>query len=314
MSTKKFDSKSTAQEVVEGHDLTGKNIIVTGANSGIGVETVRALAKVGATVFMSARNTEKAQSVLDDIVKSTGNKNIFLEQLELDSLDNVNDFVKRFLARDIPLHILINNAGIMACPLSYTRDGIEMQLGINHIGHFALTTGLLPALKAAKNSRVVNLSSCAHSYSDFNFDDYNFKTRDYQPWVSYGQSKTANVLFSIGLTDRYKKDGIYSNAVMPGVILTNLLRHNEEMKSGVSDRFKAKMKTVEGGASTSVWAAVSPDLEGKGGLYLDDCSISIEGNDPAVINENLFGYMPFVMNPDSVDKLWDLSEKLIKKE
>jgi len=313
MSTKKFNFHSTALEVVEGHDLTGKNVIVTGSNSGIGVETVRALAKIGATVFMTARNTEKAQSVLDDIIKSTGNKNIHLEQLELDSLDNVNDFVKRFLARDIPLHLLINNAGVMACPLTYTRDGFEMQFGTNHVGHFALTTGLLPALKAAKNSRVVNVSSTAHARADFDFNDYNYKNQEYDPWMSYGKSKTANVLFSIGLTDRYKNDGIYSNAVMPGVILTNLLRHNEEMKSGMSERFK-NLKTIEGGASTSVWAAVSSDLEGKGGLYLEDCMIGKEVNDKTEIFKHMLGYMSYAMNPESVNKLWTLSEKLIKKE
>jgi len=309
MSTKTLGFDSTAEEVVEGYNLTGKNIIVTGSNSGIGVETVRALAKVGATVFMTARNTEKAQSVLDDIVKSTGNKNVFLEQLELDSLDNVNDFVKRFLARDIPLHSLINNAGVMACPLSYTRDGFEMQFGTNHVGHFALTVGLLPALKAAKKSRVVNLSSTAHNRSDFDFEDYNFKTREYDTWASYGQSKTANVLFSVELTERYKKDGIFSNAVMPGIILTNLIRHNENLVGFVKN---LKTKSIPGGASTTVWAAIAPEFEEKGGLYLENCELGKLGEKDE-IKKNDAGYRSYAVDKENARKLWELSEKLIKK-
>ena len=239
MSANKFHHDSTALEVIEGHDLTGYNVIVTGSNSGIGVETARAMAGAGATVFMTVRDVEKARPVAEDIMKTTGNEKIHIENLELDSLESVNSFVSRFMEKDLPLHILINNAGVMACPLTYTRDGLEMQFGTNHIGHYALTTGLLPCLKSAatssgRKSRVVNVSSTAHARSDFNFEDYNFKTREYDSWVSYGQSKTANILFSIGLTQRYGNEGVFSNAVMPGVIVTNLQRHNPElMKSKI---------------------------------------------------------------------------------
>ena len=224
---------TTALEAVEGYDLNGYNVIVTGGNSGIGVETVRALAKAGATVFLTSRNVENGQKVADEIKSSTNNNNVFVEQLELDSLENVRAFVARFLAKDLPLHSLINNAGVMACPLTYTRDGFETQLGTNHFGHFVLTTELLPALKRAfqesgRHTRVVNLSSISHIQSNFDFEDFNFKTREYDPWVSYGQTKTANILFSVGLTDRYAKDGIFSNAVMPGIIYTNIVKHVAE--------------------------------------------------------------------------------------
>lgn len=217
----KFGERTNALEVVEGIDLKGKEAIVTGAASGIGVETARALAQAGARVIIAARDLDKAESVAKDIRQSTGNPNVEVEKIELDSLESVHAFVKRFLDKKRPLHILINNAGIMASPKTYTIDGFESQFGTNHMGHFALTIGLLPALKEAykqsgKKTRVVNVSSIAHARANVNFDDVNFKIRDYDPWVSYGQSKTANVLFSVALTHFYDHDGIVSNALMPG--------------------------------------------------------------------------------------------------
>ena len=217
----KFGERTNALEVIEGIDLKGKEAIVTGAASGIGVETARALAQAGARVIIAARDLDKAESVARDIRESTGNSNVEVEKIELDSLESVHAFVKRFLDKKRPLHILINNAGIMASPKTYTIDGFESQFGTNHMGHFALTIGLLPALKEAykqsgKKTRVVNVSSIAHARANVNFDDVNFKIRDYDPWVSYGQSKTANVLFSVALTHFYDHDGIVSNSLMPG--------------------------------------------------------------------------------------------------
>jgi NAD(P)-dependent dehydrogenase (short-subunit alcohol dehydrogenase family) len=184
--SKNFGERTTAVEVVEGHDLTGKEVIVTGANSGIGVETARALAKAGARVVIAARDLKKANEVKDDIIKTTGNNNVEVEELELGSLKSVDKFVERYLATKKPLHILINNAGIMNTPQGVTEDGFELQFGVNHVGHFALTVGLLPALKAAKNSRVVMVSSLAHRYSDVIFDDIHFKKRPYEGYQSYG--------------------------------------------------------------------------------------------------------------------------------
>ena len=231
MSENKIHSRSTALEVIEGHDLTGYEIIVTGGASGIGVETVRAFAKANARVILAARDLAKAKSVADEIIKSTGNNKVEVEQLDLASLKSVRAFVERYLAKKRHLNILVNNAGIMACPLAYTEDGFESQFGTNHVGHFVLTKGLIPALKegakkSGKNSRVISVSSLAHAISDVNLEDPNFKIREYEPWLSYGNSKSANVLFSVELNKRYSKDGIYSNAVMPGGIMTGIIKVN----------------------------------------------------------------------------------------
>ena len=211
----------------------------------------------------------------------------------------------------------------MACPLEYTEEGFEAQFGTNHLGHFALTIGLLPALKEAakssgKNARVISLSSVAHARSDVNFDDVNFKTRQYDPWISYGQSKTANVLFSVGLTERYGKDGIFSNAVMPGGIMTNLQKNvplEDQIKRGWVDangKIDPRFKTVEQGASTSIWAAIAPELENKGGLYLEDCRLADKKNSMAEVFKTMDGYLEHATNTESASKLWELSCELIK--
>lgn len=323
--SRKFGEHTPALEVIEGIDLKGYEVIVTGGNSGIGVETVRALAKAGARCVLCARDTAKAQLVADDIIKSTGNNQLEVEQLELDSLDNVDKFVQRFIAKNRPLNILVNNAGVMACPKSYTRDGFETQFGTNHLGHFALTLGLLPALKQGakslnKKSRVVNLSSTAHAMSNVDFDDINFsKGREYEEFVSYGQSKTCNVLFSLGLTRKYCSEGIVSNAVMPGVIMTNLQRHmnkDDWISKGWMDsdgNIKFPLKSIEAGASTSVWAATALELEDKGGLYLENCMISCEGTGVQEIFAKMFGYMPYIMDEKAAEKLWTISEEYLKK-
>lgn len=320
MSSIELNHDTTAFEVLQKYktNLSGFEVIVTGGSSGIGIETVRAVAKAGARCVIAARDMVKAKQVADDVILTTGNSNVECEELELDSLKSVNSFVQRYLEKKRPLHILINNAGVMACPLSYTKDGIEMQFGTNHIGHFALTLGLLPALKQAaqlsgRKSRVVNVSSTAHVRSDIDFDDVNFKKRQYDGFISYGQSKTANILFSIGLTNRFKDEGIVSTAVMPGVIQTNLQRHMDQATiEGIKTRFK-KWKSLEQGASTTVWAAVAPEFENVGGLYLENCTISKQGESREKIYEVMFGYMPYVMNPESVEKLWTLSEQIVKE-
>lgn len=215
MSEIKFNKNSTAFEVIDGHNLTGYEVIVTGASSGIGVETARAFSKAGARVVLAARNMKQLETVADDIRKSTGSDKIEIEKLELDSLESVYEFVQRYLSKNRPLNILVNNAGVMASPFELTKDGFELQFGTNHLGHFALTVGLIPALKkgassSGKKSRVISLSSLAHVISDIDLDDPNFKNRSYDPWVSYGQSKTANILFSLALTKLYSNEGIVS--------------------------------------------------------------------------------------------------------
>ena len=319
-----FNENTTALEVVDGLNLNGYTAIVTGASSGIGVETVRALAHAGATCIICARDMAKAQEVAEQIVETTKNPHVHVEKLELDSVASVNGFVQRFLARKSPLHILINNAGVMGCPKSKTRDGFETQFGTNHMGHFALTLGLLPALKEAakqsgRASRVVNLASSGHALADVDLSDLNFEQRDYDEFLAYCQSKTANMLFTVALNKKYASEGVVSNAVMPGAILTNMQRYmskDDWVKRGwLNDQgdIVFKMKSLEAGAATSVWAAVSPSLEGKGGLYLENCTISKQAASIGEIYANLFGYMPHAMNEKTADELWTLSEELLKK-
>ena len=224
----KFGAKTTALEVVKGVDLRGKEAIVTGGSAGIGIETVRALAKAGARVVIGARNLDKAEAVAKDIRESTKNPNVEVEKLELNSLASVNAFVKKYLDKKRPLHILVNNAGVMEETKSYTVDGFENHFGTNHVGHFALTVGLIPVLidgykQSGKKSRVVNVSSLGHSFSDIVYDDINYKNREFNWLAAYGQSKTANVLLSVALTHLYSDKGIVSNALMPGTFIEYLL-------------------------------------------------------------------------------------------
>lgn len=311
-----FGAETTALEVVKGHDLSGYEIIVTGGNSGLGVETIRALASVGANVTLAARDVAKAQAVADDLNKSLNVTSIVVEQLDIASLKSIKAFCERYLASKKPLNILINNAGVMATPEGKTADGFEMQIGTNHFGHFALFKNLIPALKAGKaklgkNSRVVSVGSLAHIRGQIDFNDINFKTRPYDKWVAYGQSKTANSLFSVELTKRYQSEGIISNSLHPGVIMTNLGRHftekdMEEMKSK-----PYTFKTIPQGASTTVWAAVNPDFENKGGLYLNDTQVG-KLSTMEDIGKTQAGYLPHAVDPETATKLWELTEKEIQ--
>ncbi|CAF0883454.1 unnamed protein product [Brachionus calyciflorus] len=328
MSQKKFNNKSTALEVIEGHDLTGYEVIVTGASSGIGVETARAFAHAGARVVLAARDMSRLKSVADDIIKSSGNQKIEIEQLELNSIAKVNDFVKRYLSKNRPLNILVNNAAAMGQPLTYTSDGFELHFGTNHLGHFALTLGLIPALKLGhdligKKSRVISVSSMAHVFSDVTFEDPNFKNRKYDPWLAYGQSKTANILFSVGLTKLYSEHGIVSNALMPGGILTpgtlsvlENLTDEQKVKMRVTDEAgndNQELKTIEQGASTSVWAAVATELEGKGGFYLENCGYSEMKESFDDVRTSFKGYLKYAVDEDRALQLWNLSLKWINQ-
>jgi NAD(P)-dependent dehydrogenase (short-subunit alcohol dehydrogenase family) len=311
----KFGGRSTAREVIAGHDLKGRDAIVTGGASGIGVETVRALAIAGARVVLATRDQSKGESVAATLRKETGNEQIEFQQLDLASLASVQAFVKQFLELERDLHLLINNAGIMATPLSYTIDGFESQFGTNHVGHFALANGLLPALKAAGRARVVSLSSLGHRRSDVHFDDLNFRHRPYDPWMAYGQSKTANVLFAVGMTQKFGAEGIKANAVHPGGIMTGLQKHvshEEQMKMGWIDEAGAqnsRFKSTEQGAATSIWAAVAPELEGIGGLYLEDCTIAKPWSDDTPMS----GIKSYALDPRSAERLWSVSEGLVTR-
>lgn len=292
-----FGFESTALEVVEGIDLSGKRAIVTGGASGIGIETARALATAGAEVTLAVRNVEAGERVATEI----GATNV--AYLELANLESVEAFAAKW---DGPLHILVNNAGVMAIQeLQLNADGVEMQFATNHVGHFALATGLHGAL-AAEGARIVSVSSRAQLGSPVIFDDLNFAFRPYDPMLAYGQSKTANVLFAVGASARWADDGITANALHPGGILTNLTRHTGP---AVIERAVAegmRFKTVEQGAATSVFVATSPQLEGIGGRYYEDCAEA-----PVVERRDEGGVARYALDPDNADRLWELSEKLV---
>lgn len=317
-----FSAASTAQDVIKNINLSGKNAIVTGGYSGIGLETVRTLSAAGARVIVPARDYNRAVRALNGI------NNVEIEEMELMKPDSIDTFAAQFLASDRPLHILVNSAGIMATPLMWDSRGYESQFSTNHLGHFQLTLRLWPALCQAANARVVSVSSRGHRYSPVIMDDVNFEKREYTPYTAYGQSKTANILFALELDKRGQSYGIRAFSVHPGTIVnTNLSRHTskeELLKAGVIDAkgnaiFDSlrQLKTIEQGASTSVWCATNQKLDGSGGVYC-------ENNDIASVLANLtsidpitgadakgnFGVMPHAIDAEIATELWNLSEQL----
>jgi NAD(P)-dependent dehydrogenase (short-subunit alcohol dehydrogenase family) len=299
-----FGFHSTTDEVIGGIDLTGKRAIVTGGASGIGIETVKALAKAGAEVTIAARNIDAGKKVANEIIDKTGNRKIYVAQLDLDNLTSINNFVGNWKE---PLHILINNAGVMAIPdLQKTQDGIELQFMTNYLGHFALSIGLHNALKSAGAARIVVVSSSAHLLSPIVFDDINFSFRAYEPWLSYGQSKTACILFAVGATQRWSKDGITVNALNPGAILTNLQKYvGSKLRSAPEFH-----KTPEQGAATSILLATSPLLGSIGGCYFENCN---EAETVTKRTDNYGGVAMYALDTGNADRLWDISMKMINK-
>ncbi|WP_422059644.1 SDR family NAD(P)-dependent oxidoreductase [Sphingopyxis sp.] len=311
--TSRFGRESTAAEVAEGLDLAGKSAIVTGGSSGLGLETARILAAKGSAVHLGVRDLAAGAAAARKINDAIGAERVTFGRIDLSDLASVRDFAKQW--GDAPLSLLINNAGVMACPLQQTKDGFEYQFGTNHLGHFLLATLLVPALKKGAPSRLVSLASSGHQASAIDFDDIHFARRDYQPFVAYGQSKTANALFAVEFDRRYKSDGIRAFSVMPGVIFTNLGRH-------MSDETKAQMgytseaaeaapdffKTIPQGASTTIWAATAPELEGAGGLYLENCS---QARPHGPDTPRGTGVMKHALDPDDARRLWTESETMV---
>jgi NAD(P)-dependent dehydrogenase (short-subunit alcohol dehydrogenase family) len=311
------DARPTAEQVIEDQGLTGKLdgrvILITGGTAGLGTESARVLQKNGAKVYITARTLEKGQKVADELNKAhPDSPTIEVVAIDLSSLQSVRDGAKDFLARSDKLNVLLNNAGVMACPESKTADGFEMQFGVNHIAHFLLFQLLKPLLLASStpklNSRVVSLSSSGHRISDVHFDNYNL-AGEYDPWVAYGQSKTANILFANELDRRYGSQGLHGLSLHPGVIMnTELSRHqidasNETMEGMLSDpRFTTIEKSVEQGAATQVWAAVGEDLEGKGGLFLDNTAVASEAKPDIPVFES--GYLARIYDEEKARRLW----------
>ncbi|WP_328582119.1 SDR family NAD(P)-dependent oxidoreductase [Streptomyces sp. NBC_00370] len=302
--TTSFNAKSTAADVVAGVDLTGRRAVVTGGASGIGVETVRALAGAGAEVTLAVRDVEAGRRTADDVTATTGSKQLHVAPLDLSDQASVAAFVAGW---EGPLHILVNNAGVMYTPERRTREGWELQLATNHLGHFALTTGLHAALAAAGRARVVSLSSVGHVETPVDFDDINFRRRPYDPAVAYGQSKTANALFAVEANRRWSDEGITVNAAHPGAVLTNLTRHmsTEELDAAVASGYE--FKTPEQGAATSVLLATSPRLEGVGGRYFDDCNEAAR----YVPGGPRKGVADHARDPEAAARLWQVSLDLL---
>jgi NAD(P)-dependent dehydrogenase (short-subunit alcohol dehydrogenase family) len=310
-----FHAKSTASEIMANMDLTGKTAIVTGGYSGIGLETVRALAGKGATVVVPVRSEAKAQENLAGV---TGD--VRTAPMDLAELKSVGSFAASITEELKSLDLLINNAGVMASPESRVGPGWESQFGICHMGHFALTMALFPLLKNTPASRVVALSSTAHKMSDVLWDDIQFENTDYDKWQAYGQAKTANALFANALSRRLKETGGLAFSVHPGGIFTPLQRHlpKEEMialgwlgeDGEPSEMAKAGFKTPEQGASTTLWAATSSKLEGMPGVYCEDADIAAATN-PDSPMARFMGVEAHACDDAAAERLWEISERLL---
>lgn len=307
-----FHAKSTAGEVVQGIDLSGKHAVVTGGYSGIGLETVRALAGAGAKVTVPARRPDAAKDAL------AGISGVTVAAMDLADIASVRRFAQDYAAANSKLHLMINNAGIMACPLTRVGPGWEAQFGTNHLGHLALYQGLLPSLRAADGARVVALSSTGHVRSDVIWDDPHYQSRAYDKWEAYGQSKSSNALFALGVDLRERGNGIRAFSVHPGGIFTNLQRHlpDEEMVAlgwkspdgTIPEMIQAMFKTPEQGASTTVWAATAPKLAGKGGVYCEDCDIARAAKPDSKRWEHA---REWISDDARAEKLWAMSDTFL---
>jgi NAD(P)-dependent dehydrogenase (short-subunit alcohol dehydrogenase family) len=308
-----FGARSTAAEIVKDADLSGKLAIVTGGHSGIGLPTVCALAAAGAEVIVPARDIDRAREA---VIPACGE--VKVAAMDLSDLASVRKFASDVRSQHRSLHFLINNAGIMACPETRVGPGWELQFATNHIGHFVLTQELAPLLKAAGGARVVSLSSSGHKRSDIRWEDIHFRKEPYEKWTAYGQSKTANALFARGLDARMKSHGVRAFSVHPGGIMTPLQRHlrKEEMVAlgwidehgEIAERARAAFKSPEQGAATTIFAALSPLLDGKGGVYCEDCDVSVPWTKEM---PHWRGVMPWIMSDEGADRLWRETEKVL---
>jgi len=305
-----FNATSTTRDVIKGIDLSGKIVIVTGGNAGIGLETTKTLAAAGATVIVPARDVEKAKHNLNGI------SNVELETMDIMDPGSIDAFAKKFLASGRPLHLLINNAGIMWVPLRRDVRGIESQLATNYLGQYHLTARLFPALRKAHGARVINVSSLGHQMAPFNFEDPNFVHREYETLQAYGQSKTASNLFSMELDQRAKEFGVRAYSLHPGSIGgTELAREASpellrqmgfiDAEGNILPEIAARLKTIPQGAATTVWCAVSPLLNNIGGVYCEDADVAELINNSVGVS----GVEPYSLNEDAAWKLWNLSEE-----
>ncbi|MGA8724511.1 MAG: SDR family NAD(P)-dependent oxidoreductase [Acidimicrobiales bacterium] len=314
-----FGRDTTTDEVLDGADLSGRRFVITGAASGLGRESARALASHGASVTLLARNSDRAKDAVAEVGSMVRGANLEAGVADLGDLDSIRAFAASYLAGHDAVDVLMNNAGVMACPFGHTADGFETQFGTNHLGHFLLTALLYPALQAGDQPRVVTLTSAGHSRADVDLSDPNFDHTEYSPWVAYGRAKTANALFARELARRAGPSGVLSFSVHPGGIVTDLGRHlTDDLLNEMADFARRRsaastgesrdihFKTVEAGAATQVWAATSSDLVGDNGAYLADCGLGVVGGDPGVN-----GFMQYLLDDEHAAALWELSEHLV---
>jgi NAD(P)-dependent dehydrogenase (short-subunit alcohol dehydrogenase family) len=327
-----FNAKSTSYDVVRGMDLKGKNVVMTGGYMGTGIHTVRALARAGAHITVVARGTERAKWKLRHL------KNVTVEYIDLLLPETIDAFVKKYLASGKPLNILINHAGVMNIPKILDARGYERHFATNHLGHFQLTLGLLPALRKANGARVVTVSSRGHRMGGVIFDDVNFERTPYQPMRAYAQSKSANALFSVELDHLMQKDNIRAFAVHPGPVPSSDLF--AESVVGIKSPFRVELirmsaelmrffhateilnfirqpkdshdiyKTVQQGAATTTWAATSPDLDGVGGVYCEDCNIAMIVPDDQAIP---YGVREYAIDKEMAERLWKMTEQMLRR-
>ncbi len=307
----RFDHETTTDQVLDGIDLSGRVAIVTGSSGGLGAEAARALASKGCAVTITARDVPKGETVATGIRESTGNPAVEVRPLELGSPESIRQFAKGWLADHDALHILLNNAGVMACPLERTEQGFELQFGTNHLGHFLLTGLLAPALVAGAPSRVVCVSSGGHRFSPVVFEDPNYESRPYDKWESYGQAKTANILHAVELDRRLRDRGVRAYAIHPGGIMTELGRHltqeDIQMLTGRTKGSGLTWKEIPAGAATEVYAATAPELTDRGGVYLEDCGIAPVSDDLGTSS----GVASYALDADNARRLWEASEALV---
>lgn len=335
MSKAIFNAESTTSDVIQGIDLNGKVAVVTGASTGLGLETARTLSAAGAQVVMVARNNEKLTKAMKTIHAEQNKAKLFPLIMDLNDQESVRTAAKSLSDDFSSIDYLINNAGVMACAFDTTVQGIESQFGCNHIGHFLFTCLVIPLLKQSEAARVISLSSAGHKIASVDLSDINFEKRGYEKWTAYGQSKSANALFALELNKRLEGSNISAFSVHPGMIMTELGRHLDEddikmlvgspkkdknidsedtakdllKAEGKSEKKSSPFKTIPQGAATSVWAATSDSLQGKGGEYLENCQIA-EAN----IKSMNGGFADHIVDAELASALWELSEDLVNEE
>ena len=317
-----FGATSTTDDVLSGVNLRGKRILVTGVSAGLGVETARSLAAHGANVVGAARDLNKAETATAQVRKdaSANGGSFDLIALDLGDLKSVRDSSNKLLEKGEPFDVVIANAGVMATPFTYTKDGFEMQFGTNHLGHFVFVNRIASLIRAG--GRLINLSSAGHRYSNVDLQDPNFERTEYEPFVAYGRSKTANILFAVAFDNRHRERGVRAAAVHPGGIRTELGRYTdvgrlETMIAQINKQLAAEgkppfqLKTVPQGAATSVWAGVVAPADEVGGRYCENCHVGKIVPDDATITVASEGVRAYALDPTNAEALWKKSEEMV---